>query len=176
MSNDKQMRSRKLWHLAVVASFLFPILAFAGPKSITAKVMKVTDGDTIVVSPLDGGEFFKCRIWGIDAPEGKQAYGDMATAEMKKLVLGQVVHVETTGDLTHNREVCHISMNGRDINLAMIQGGHAWAYIRYLKKPFKDAYIQAEAEARTRRIGLWKDDHPIPPWEYRASKQSGTEP
>lgn len=153
---------------------LFPLLVHAGqPKSLQAKVVKVTDGDTVVLSPVEGGEYFKCRLWGIDTPEGKQTYGDEATAALKHLVLGQVVQVETTGDKTHNREVCRISLDGKDINLAMIQGGHGWAYRKYLRKPYKDSYIQAETEAKSKRTGLWADDNPIPPWEYRAMHRNG---
>jgi endonuclease YncB( thermonuclease family) len=44
-------------------------VAYAGGKTLQAKVMKVKDGDTIVVAPEEGGEFITCRLYGIDAPE-----------------------------------------------------------------------------------------------------------
>ena len=60
--------------------------------TIYGKVMRVKDGDTIVISPVDGGQFFTCRLYGIDAPEtskrGKsgQPYGEEATRSLKKLL------------------------------------------------------------------------------------------
>lgn len=50
--------------------------------TLQGKVMQVKDGDTVVISPLDGGQFFTCRLYGIDSPEsyGKEAqsYGKEA--------------------------------------------------------------------------------------------------
>jgi endonuclease YncB( thermonuclease family) len=54
-------------------AFLSPLvhasLSFAEKVIVTAKVMKVTDGDTVVVSLVQGGAFLKCRLYGLDAPE-----------------------------------------------------------------------------------------------------------
>jgi len=155
---------------------LIPVLALAGQKTLQAKVMKVSDGDTIVVSPIDGGDFFKCRLYGIDTPEGSQSYGDEATKALKHLILAQRVEIQTTGDITYKREVCHVTLNGMDVNLEMVRQGHAWAYRNYLKKPYKTLYVEAETEARNKRIGLWKDSNPVPPWEYRKVKKNGNKP
>lgn len=130
-------------------------------------VMQVKDGDTVVVSPAQGGQFFTCRLYGIDTPEKKQPYGEEATKELKKLVLGQTVTVETTGAKTYNREVCIIKKDGMDINLEMVKRGMAWAYIQYLKRPHASIYIEAEKEARDKKLGLWKESNPTPPWEWR---------
>jgi len=66
-----RIRVLKYTWLFVVLFLLSPVLALAGQKTLQAKVMKVSDGDTIVVSPINGGDFFKCRLYGIDTPEGK---------------------------------------------------------------------------------------------------------
>ena len=41
---------------------LFTLPAFAAETRLTGKVMKVTDGDTVVITPIEGGAFFKCRL------------------------------------------------------------------------------------------------------------------
>jgi micrococcal nuclease len=153
-----------------VAMILFlSSIVFAGP----GKVVRVKDGDTVVISPTSGGEFFTCRLYGIDAPEighGRkhgQPYGDEATQELKNMILGKVVEVETTGAKTYNREVCRIVKDGQDINLELVRKGYAWAYRHYLKRPYASEYIEAESEARSRRLGLWHDANPTPPWEFR---------
>ena len=32
-------------------------------------------------------------------------------------------------------------------------------------------YSDAEREARRQKLGLWRDPHPISPWEYRQAKR-----
>lgn len=143
--------------------------------SLQGKVMQVKDGDTVVISPADGGQFFVCRLYGIDAPEtakrGKpgQSFGEEAKKELKALVLGQLVDVELTGSKTYNREVCIIRKNGVNINLEMVSRGYAWAYTRYLDRPYASEYIAAEREARRQGLGLWQQSNPTPPWEFRKS-------
>lgn len=140
---------------------------------LQGRVMQVKDGDTVVIAPIEGGQFFTCRLYGIDAPEtakrGKpgQPYGEAAAKELKRLILGQVVDVETTGAKTYNREVCLIKKDGMDVNLEMVKRGYAWAYIQYLKRPYASEYIEAEKEARSRKLGLWQSPNPQPPWEFR---------
>lgn len=137
------------------------------------RVTKVTDGDTVVIQPTEGGQFYKCRLYGIDAPETRhgrkagQPYGDEASKELKRLSLGQTVDVTLTGQKTYNREVCRIEKDGVDINLEMVKLGYAWAYVQYLKRPHASTYIDAEREARSNKLGLWHDSNPTPPWEFR---------
>ena len=148
--------------------------AFRG-SILTGKVMQVKDGDTVVISPVEGGSFFTCRLYGIDAPETShprfgqpgQSYGGEASRELKKLILAQTVEVTLTGAKTYKREVCLIKKDGIDINLEMVKRGYAWAYRQYLRRPYASEYIQAENDARAKRLGLWADANPTPPWEFR---------
>jgi endonuclease YncB( thermonuclease family) len=74
---------------------------------------------------MDGGEFFICRIYGVDTPEtpyprfGRQGqpYGKVATLELKRLIQGQVVKIEATAEKTYNREVCIIKENDTNYKL-----------------------------------------------------------
>lgn len=174
---SKRKRTRKVNVILIVlilaVIFLIALRVFALQGSLHGKVIQVKDGDTVVISPIDGGQFFTCRLYGIDAPEAVkrgrpgQPYGEEAERELKRLVLGQIVAVETTGAKTFNREVCLIRKDGKDINLEMVRIGYAWAYKQYLKRPYASEYISAEEDARKNRRGLWKDNNPTPPWEWR---------
>lgn len=143
---------------------------------ITGKVTKVTDGDTVVILPDSGGKSFTCRLYGIDTPEiskkgkGGQPYGDEADKELENLILDRTVNVTLTGDKTYKREVCFIEKNGMDINLEIVRRGYAWAYRQYLDRPHSSDYINAEEAARSRRLGLWQQANPKPPWEFRHTK------
>jgi len=146
--------------------------------SLFGRVMQVKDGDTVVISPLEGGQFFTCRLYGIDTPEiphrGKpgQPFGYEAKKYLKSLILGRTVKVYTTGKKTYGREICLIYFNGKDINLEMVKAGYAWAYRRYLKRPYASKYIDAERKARDNRLGLWKQMNPTPPWEFRRHQRN----
>jgi micrococcal nuclease len=162
--------------LVLICACILPLAADASKGGVlTGKVMQVKDGDTVVISPVEGGSFFTCRLYGIDAPETShprfgqpgQPYGEEASKEVKKLILGQTVEVTTTGEKTYKREVCHIRKDGVDINLEMVKRGYAWAYRHYLKRPYASEYIEAENDARAKKLGLWADTNPTPPWEFR---------
>ena len=135
--------------------------------------MKVSDGDTVVIQPDGGGQFYKCRLYGIDAPEVPhehkpgQPYGEESTRALKKLILGQEVSVEIRDRDKYGREVCVIRKDGTDMNREMIKKGMAWAYVKYLKRPYASDYIEAEKEARDKGLGLWQQRNAVPPWEFR---------
>lgn len=174
-------------YLFSIVAILFVLLFIAaanshGSKSeiIAGKVVQVKDGDTVVIQPEGGGQFFVCRLYGIDAPEtakrGKpgQPFGEEATVALKRLILGKNVAVITTGAKTYNREVCIIYHKDKNINLEMVKQGYAWAYRQYLRRPYASEYIEAENEARSKKLGLWQQMNPQPPWEFRkVNRQKG---
>jgi len=137
------------------------------------RILKVSDGDTVTVENTVTMEIFKCRLYGIDAPETPkhgtpgQPYGEDSARALKTLVSGEQVEITTTGEKTYDREVCTVRAGGADINLEMVKRGYAWAYRRYLHGPYASEYIEAEGEARRNRLGVWHDINPTPPWEFR---------
>ena len=145
------------------------------PRSLEGQVVEVKDGDTLKVLGKDG-QAITCRLYGIDAPEvphgreNGQPYGEEALEELSHLVYGKVVYIETTGERTYNREVCHVFLkNGtkQDVSLEMVKRGYAWAYRQYLGRAYASDYLEAEEKAREAEKGLWKQKNPQPPWEYR---------
>jgi len=106
---------------------LLPVLSGAAQAEIIeGKVMRVKDGDTVVVAPAEGGEFFICRLYGIDAPEGVQEYGAESARALKHLVLGQHVEIRTKGRDQYGRNICFIRKGPTDVNVEMVRQGHAW--------------------------------------------------
>jgi endonuclease YncB( thermonuclease family) len=144
---------------------------------IKAHVLRVHDGDTVVVAPIDGGQRFICRLYGIDAPEVSsmsqkgQPYGVEALLELKKIVIGHTVEVTVTGDSSYNREICLITKDGLNVNLEMVKRGYAWAYVKYLKKEDSGAFVDAKIAASEKRLGLWRQKNPEPPWEFRKKRE-----
>lgn len=71
-----------------------------------------------------------------------------------------------------------ISKQGRDLNLEQVTLGMAWHYKKYEKEQSLDdrrLYAAAEEAARAKRVGLWADPDPVPPWDYRKAKRNGGE-
>ena len=70
---------------------LLPITASAN--TLTGKVVKITDGDTLYVLDANYTQH-KIRLVGIDAPERKQAYGLASRKHLASIVAGKQVTVE----------------------------------------------------------------------------------
>ena len=125
------------------------------------QVNRVTDGDTIVLMDRT-----RVRLHGIDAPERDQPYGPTATAVLESMVAGSVYLVEVdvdpygrlVGQLYHSKE-------GYDINASMVCAGHAWWYERYA--PDSQMLDDCQVEAQQAPKGLWEDEDPTPPLEWR---------
>ena len=136
---------------------LTPLISLTADQS---KVVKISDGDTITV--LSGKEQTKVRLYGIDAPEKKQDYGQRSRQFLASLIAGQVVEVEPKDKDRYKRTLGIIYHKGQDINAQMVLNGYAWAYVKYSR-----IYVDQEKLARENKRGLWQSSNPTPPWEWR---------
>jgi endonuclease YncB( thermonuclease family) len=154
--------------LAFAALLAAPVPAMAGrPRyEIAGKVVKIADGDTLTI--LDSANTqHKIRLAGIDAPEKSQPFGTKSRENLAGKVFGQPVRVEVIDVDRYHREVGRIYLGEQFINLEMVRDGFAWRYVTY-DKPGE--FTAAEVGARERRRGLWADNDPTPPWEWRRAK------
>jgi micrococcal nuclease len=127
------------------------------------KVLRVVDGDTIVVSPNE-----RVRLIGVDTPEtahpvkAVQCFGReakeftrrMADGQTVRLVLDQSNAVRRHRD-KYGRILAYVYLeDGTQLNADLIRRGYAHAYTRF---PFR--YIvefrALEREARRQEVGLW---------------------
>lgn len=161
---------------ALILAVLLQVAASAAfADTILGKVVGVTDGDTVTV--LDASKVqYTIRLAGIDAPEKKMPFGQRSKEHLSDLVFNKDVEVETSKKDRYGRSVGNIFVGGRDANLAMITAGMAWHYKQYEREQSASdrlLYANAEEQARSRRDGLWRDDNPTPPWEYRKERRGG---
>ena len=115
----------------------------------------------------------KIRLYGIDAPESRQAFGQKSKQHLSSLVFGKDICVKVHNTDRYGRTVGTVFVDGKDINLAMLQAGLAHHYKRYDNSP---AYAAAETEARQNRRGLWSDPNPTPPEQFRHGQTAATAP
>lgn len=172
-------------------SLLLALISFSSAfakepiRSVVGMVTKVSDGDTIHLTD-DLGTKLKVRLYGIDAPEteksnrktGKvskagQPYGEEAFRALDDKVFRKRVRVDIMAIDQYQRFVGIIWLGDRNINKEMVAEGYAWAYRQYLDRPHASEYIVAEKQARDRRLGLWVQDNPEPPWEFRKQQKKG---
>ncbi len=148
-------------------------------------VKKVVDGDTVHVTMAEGTKL-TIRLYGIDAPETEkvnhrtgvvskpgQPYGEEAEKALKEKVLGKKARVVIMDIDRYRRSVSVLYLDNRDINREMVKEGYAWAYTEYLRGPYASEYIEAENEARRKKLGLWHQANPLPPWEFRKRTRKG---
>ncbi|EAW0584939.1 thermonuclease [Campylobacter upsaliensis] len=138
-------------------------------KELTGKVSKVIDGDTIELlaktskeNPYNHITKLKIRLYGIDAPELKQAYGKEAKEFLSALVLKQEVSLIIENKDKYDRFVGTLFLKGQDINKEMVKNGYAHAYESFSKK-----YLAEQADAKMFKLGLWQDEKAVKPSEFR---------
>lgn len=136
-------------------------------------VAHVIDGDTIRV----GTE--RVRLGGIDAPERDQPYGRGSSNQLAQMVEDEEVRVDWYKRDRYGRLIgtvwvqpvdCPRCGKTLDAGLAQVTMGAAWWFRRYANEQSpedRERYEHAEDDARARRLGLWADPEPVPPWEWR---------
>lgn len=144
-----------------------PATCFSWP----AKVVSITDGDTIVV--LHEGQKKEIRLYGIDCPEKGQGHGEQAKALTAALVSGRNVDVEQKDIDKYKRIVGLVKVDGQCLSELIIQNGYAWVYTKYCQEKFCTDWVKLEGIARQQKKGMWADPSIVPPWEWRAAKREG---
>ena len=112
--------------------------------------MKVADGDTLTLvtvgsapraDRIPAATQHKIRLYGIDAPESHQAFGQKSKHHLSSLVFGKDVRVAYKSRDKYGRILGTVYVDGKDVNLEMIRAGLAWHYKRFDSTP---AYAAAE--------------------------------
>lgn len=150
---DSQLQRSRAPQLVVMATF-------------TGRVVGVSDGDTITV--LNQKQPVKIRLWGIDAPEKAQAFGSVAKQYTSVACYGKTVTVYPQSVDRYGRTVAVVYVAKRGcLNYLLVNEGMAWHYSKYTSD---EKLARYQAAAKSARRGLWRDQNPTPPWEFRRSK------
>ena len=152
---------KKLKLLIVPLFLIFNLSAQA--EIIEGLVVKIADGDTLTL--LTGSnEKIKVRLAGIDTPERKQPFGSEAKQALSKLVFQKKALIEVETKDRYGRTVGIVFVDGQNINYELVRQGMAWVYRKYNND---EILYELEAQAKTKKTGLWADAKPIAPWSWR---------
>ena len=141
--------------------------AAEAPAAVSGQAM-VVDGDTLDI----GGH--RVRLEGIDAPETSQTCGgrwagtwncgQAATKTLIGLINGRDVSCSSRGSDKYGRTLGVCSIDGTELNAAMVRAGMAWAFVKY-----SQAYVAVEADAKSAGVGVWQGGAEAP-WIYREKR------
>ena len=110
-----------------VSILLFLTFPLAQAETLTGRVLRIKDGDNIVV--LDASKVqHKIRLQGVDAPERRQAYGTKSKEHLSDLIPGKSVVVDYSAYDRYQRVLGMVLLAGEDVNLGQAEAGMAWHY------------------------------------------------
>jgi endonuclease YncB( thermonuclease family) len=140
----------------------------ADAAELVGRVVVIQDGDTLTVQV--SRKQIKVRLTEIDAPERKQAFGTRSRQSLADLCAGKEARIADQGKDRYGRTLDRVYCADVDANAEQVRRGMAWVFDRYVTDR---GLYPIQEEARAARRGLWHDQNPVPPWEWRAAGRGG---
>jgi endonuclease YncB( thermonuclease family) len=130
---------------------------------------RVKDGDTLEVFATEAEHHIEVRLVGIDSPESDQAWGTRSAEYLRKLAYeAQNLNLFVLKIDPYGRAIAELWDGDCFINAELVRQGLAWYSPRSAISTANAAWIkEAEDEAKKKRLGVWSESHPIPPWKFR---------
>lgn len=156
------------WALIVLVLWSFCTVP-AGAQALHGRVVSVDAGDSVTLLDASGRKQ-QIRLSAIDAPEQRQSFFARSRDNLARWTLGRDVTVEPRGKDADSHLAGTIFVDGHDVNLEQVRAGYAWwtaSAAGHQSQDEREVYEQAEQSARYRKLGLWADPDPVPPWEWR---------
>lgn len=129
---------------------------------LQVKVIRVIDGDTIVINWDD--RILKVRMLGVDTPETVhpfkpvEFYGKKASEYSKKRLTNKKITLSFDKNKIdrYGRLLAYIYIGDKLFNAELIEKGYGYAYIKYPFK-YRDEFIRLEEIAKEMGIGIWQN-------------------
>lgn len=135
-----------------------------GEFDLSGRVVRVADADTLSLLDRSSTQH-RIRLYGIDAPERDQAHGEQAAQALASRIAGRRVDAVVVDTDDYGRTVATVYLDGENLNLWLVEQGHAWWYRYHARHEHRLA--SAEQAARDAGRGLWRHSDPEPPWDWR---------
>jgi len=158
MQKDKRLKS--LFFVFILLSFTADI----GFAAWQAKVVDMFDGDTLILSV--GGRAMIIKLFGIDCPEKEQPFGIKAKDYSVSVVSGKQINIITVDEKRY--PMCKVYVEGRCLNEELLKAGYAWHDDRDFSY---EKWEIIEKKAVEQKKGLWSQEKPEPPWEFRGKQE-----
>lgn len=146
---------------------LFSFTSLFSQTTLTAKVVGIKDGDTVVV--LDSlNNQTTLRLAEVDCPEKNQPFGTKAKQFTSDQIYLKTIKYVITDTDRYGRSIAMIYYDtDKYLSAEIIKAGMGWHYKRYSTSKELATF---EDNAKKNKIGLWVDNNPINPSEWRYNK------
>ncbi|NND98983.1 MAG: micrococcal nuclease [Pirellulaceae bacterium] len=132
-------------------------------QEIRGRVDWIADGDSFHFQ-CDDGSSLRVRLEGIDCPEHGQPFADQAKRVLQQLTNNRVIWISPTGTDKYGRTLANARDNAVWMNGELVRRGLAWHYSQFNSDP---RLARLQRDARVAGVGLWQDDMPLAPWDFR---------
>jgi len=138
------------------------------PYTYEGRIGRVWGGDNFEV--VHEGKLHYAYIRGIDTPEAGQPFFHEAEDKLEEICRQRRAIIDVVGRDDCKREICDVMIrdprDGKtyDLALELVRSGLAWHDGN--DEPWSERYREAEALAREKKIGIWSEANPTPPWEF----------
>ena len=140
------------------------------PFSYRGKIGRAWGGDNFEVIADNKVHF--AWIAGISTPAYGQFGHQLAFERLKELTSNHQVEISVLKRDQWKREVCELRILSQqgDIDLAttLLKEGLAWSSSNDGSNA--ERYRELEGQAREKKLGIWSQPNPIPPWEFWEKK------
>ena len=142
-----------------------PVLSWA---DFSARVVTVHEGDRLTI--YHNGRNETIYLKDIDCPELKQPYGKQAKHVTAAFIGNREVVVRGLKRDKEGRVSAEVLLlDGRNVGHELLKEGLAW----WRRSASSDGSLEVVEElARASHKGLWADSNPVPPWKWKATKQT----
>lgn len=128
-------------------------------------VSSIKSGDVIAVKN-NSGLIQKIRLYGIDAPDSTQPFGDRSRQMLTAMTKGKIVTFKVVGKNPDGSLVASVFWDNLSINGAMVKAGYAWVSPTCEGEKC-DGWNDYQKYARQEKRGLWQEADPVSPWKWR---------
>jgi micrococcal nuclease len=142
---------------------LVPVLSFS--QTLSGKVVAIKDGDTVVV--LDSlNNQTTLRLAEVDCPEKNQPFGTKAKQFTSDQIYFKTIKYVVTDTDRYGRSIAMIyyGTDNKYLSAEIIKAGMGWQYKKYSTSKELATF---QENAKQNKIGLWIDNDPIEPSEWR---------
>jgi micrococcal nuclease len=151
--------------IRLISFFLFISLTTFSQTTLTAKVVGIKDGDTVVV--LDSlNNQTTLRLAEVDCPEKNQPFGTKAKQFTSDQIYLKTIKYVVTDTDRYGRSIAMIyyDIDNKYLSAEIIKAGMGWHYKKYSTSKELATF---EDNAKKNKKGLWLDNNPINPSDWR---------
>lgn len=131
--------------------------------SQSGKVIKIKDGDTVVILDSYNNQI-TLRLAEVDCPESKQNFGKKAKEFTSNEVGSKIVNYKIIDTDRFGRSIAEVYYNNKYLSEEIIKNGYGWHYKRYSQSK---KLSQFELLAKKNKLGIWADKNIVAPWDFR---------